>query len=177
MELHGSVCSVRSSGAALGSAISPTLSPAGTGVGARQSESSALRAAVLIPWVNDPSALGRLMDAPRSRPAALFVGLPPRCADEVLLICPGCVVKWCCHRPAGSWGEENEGKAMGAVRCCRARSSEELRVDAMRSGSRGLGQCLLLMSEGSGGERRPGMGPPMSSEVARCERALYLEGG
>lgn len=27
------------------------------------------------------------------------------------------------------------------------------------------------------GERRPGMGPPMSSEMARCERALYLEGG
>jgi len=97
MELHGSICSVRSSGAALGSAISPTLSPAGTGVGARQSESSALRAAVLIPWVNDPSALGRLMDAPRSRPATLFVeqnmfvGLPRvvqmRCCEDLPWVC------------------------------------------------------------------------------------------
>lgn len=97
MELHGSVCSVRSSGAALGSAISPTLSPAGMGVGARQSESSALRAAVLIPWVNEPSALGWLMDAPRSRPAALFVeqnvfvGLPRvvqmRCCEDLPWVC------------------------------------------------------------------------------------------
>lgn len=47
---------------------------------------------------------------------------------------------------------------MGAVRCCRARSSEELQVDAMRSGSRGLGQCLLLMSEGSGGSVALGWG-------------------
>lgn len=49
--------------AALGNAVSATLSPAGTGVGARQCASSALRAAPLIPWVRCPSSLGWLMGA------------------------------------------------------------------------------------------------------------------